>query len=405
MRRLFIQNFFLLLFLPGFLVLTSIPVTAQKKVILSDEAEISLLICGPSHDASFTLYGHAAIRIHDPGQTIDIIFNYGIFDFSVANFIYRFAKGETDYKLGATDFFNYMIEYQMRGSSVNELVLNLTNNEKNRIWDALLINYLPQNRVYRYNFFFDNCATRLVTLVEQNINGKVVYDTRQPEQTFRDLINYCTREHNWLTFGCDLALGSPTDRIATPHEKMFLPEQLESAFRTAQIKENTGHTRALLKKVIPLAPFDPEINNYPSEKITPNLAFWVLFTLILFTTVWEFRKKKYVKLLDSVLFSIAGIAGCVLFFISCLSIHPSVFPNWSLVWLHPLHLVGAVLITVKKFQKAANCYHFINFVALTFLLVGWYFLPQHMNRAFIPLILILWTRSAFTVYRSKKGKE
>lgn len=401
--RKHIQLFFLLLF--SFILGTIFSLSATEKVMLDKDAEISLLISGPSHDASFTLYGHAAIRINDPTQAIDIVFNYGIFDFSASNFIYRFAKGETDYKLGATEFFNYMIEYQMRGSYVNELVLNLTVEEKNRIWDALLINYLPQNRVYRYNFFFDNCATRLATLVEKNVEGKIVYTANQTPQTFRELINHCTREHHWLTFGCDLALGSPTDRIATPHEKMFLPEQLESAFRTAQIKEYTGQTRSLLKKVNSLATFDPEINNYPPEKITPNLAFWFLFALILFITIWEFKKKKYVRLFDIVLFSIAGIGGCVLFFISCISVHPSVFPNWSLVWLHPFHLAGALFITVKRFSKAANYYHFINFAALTLLLAGWSFIPQHMNTAFIPLILTLWIRSAFAVYRSKKSKE
>ena len=108
-----------------------------------------------------------------------------MFDSNAPNFILKFALGETDYYLGAANFMNYIIEYQMRGSYVNELVLNLTTEEKNKIWDALLINYLPENRMYRYNFFFDNCATRLVTIVEGNVDGKVIYDTEnQPEQTF-----------------------------------------------------------------------------------------------------------------------------------------------------------------------------------------------------------------------------
>lgn len=385
-------------------LLSLLPLSAQQKVSLSDESEISLLICGPSHDAAFTLYGHAAFRIKDQSQDLDTIFNYGIFNYSSSNFIYRFAKGETDYKLGAAGFLDYLIEYQMRGSYVNELILNLTTEEKNKIWDALLINYLPENRVYRYNFFFDNCATRLVSIVEKHINGRVLYNTEQPEQTFRDLINYCTHGHHWLTFGCDLALGSPTDDLATPHEKMFLPEYVESAFRTATVQSEDGSSRPLIKEVIPLANFEPEINNYPPEIFTPIVCSLLILIVTAGITYLGWKRKKYAKSLDIILFTIAGIAGCIVFFLSFISTHPCVYPNWSLIWLHPLHLVGVLLIAVKRFAKAAYCYHFINFVALMILLPGWIFIPQHLNIAFVPLILTLWIRSAFAVYRYKTQK-
>ncbi len=396
MRRHIIIYLFLLSFLS---------LSAQQKVSLSDESEISVLIFGPSHDQVFTLYGHAAFRVKDTEQNIDLVFNYGIFHFSGSNFVYRFTKGETDYKLGAGNFLDYLIEYQMRGSYINELVLNLTTEEKNKIWDALLINYLPENQVYRYNFFFDNCATRLVSIVEKHTNGRIIYTTDQPEQTFRELINHCTREHPWQTFGCDLALGSPTDRAATPHETMFLPEYLESAFKTATIQTKDGHTRTLVKEIIPLANFEPEINNYPLERFTPLICSVLLLILTAGITYWEWKRKKYAKFPDIILFSIAGIAGCILFFLSFISTHPCVYPNWSLVWLHPLHLVGVLLIAVKRLAKAAFYYHFINFVALTLLLPGWLFIPQHLNAAFVPLILTLWLRSAFAVYRYKTWKK
>lgn len=386
------------------LLLSFLPLAAQHKVSLSNESEISILICGPSHDAVFTLYGHAAFRIHDPGQNIDLIFNYGLFDSSSPNFIYRFVKGETDYKLGAANFSDYLIEYQMRGSYVNELILNLTTDEKNKIWDALLINYLPENRVYRYNFFFDNCATRLVSILEKHINGRIVYTTDQPEQTFRDLINHCTREHPWQTFGCDLVLGSPTDRVATPYEKMFLPEHLESAFKAATVQSADGSSRSLIKEVVSLAKFEPEINNYPPERFTPIICSLLILILTAGITYWEWKKNKNGKILDIVLFTIAGIAGCILFFLSFFSTHPAIYPNWSLVWLHPLHLVGVLLFAVKRCERVAYYYHFINFVALTLLLPGWFIIPQHLNIAFIPLILTLWIRSAFAVYRFKIQK-
>lgn len=392
--RTYLVIYLLLLFLPG--------LSAQQKVTLSEKADISILVCGASHDASFTLYGHAAIRILDPEKDIDVIFNYGIFDFSGSGFIYRFAKGETDYKLGAGNYLDYIIEYQLRGSSIDELILDLTIEEKNRIWDALLINYLPENRTYRYNFFFDNCATRLVSIVEKHLDGQLRYDENQPRESFRDLITQCTQGHYWLTFGCDLALGSPTDRIATPHEKMFLPEQLLAMFRTATIDQPDGRSRALVKSVVPVALFDPDINNYPAERLTPLVVGLLLLFVVLCTTLVGWRKNNHAKWLDVILFTLAGIAGCLLFFISCISVHPAVYPNWSLVWLHPLHIAGALVIAVKRFIKAAYYYHFINFAALTLLLLGWFAIPQQMNTAFIPLILVLLIRSGYTVYRCKK---
>lgn len=115
------------LFIISFLLLI-LPIKAQLP--LSEESRISILTSYPSDEEVFTLYGHTAIRILDPAQNIDLVFNYGIFDFHTPNFIYRFAKGETDYKLGVDNFQNYFIEYQMRGSKVVEQALNLNQVEK-----------------------------------------------------------------------------------------------------------------------------------------------------------------------------------------------------------------------------------------------------------------------------------
>ena len=129
------------------LLLTLIAWQGMAQAPLSDEARISLLTSAPYEAEVFTVYGHAALRVHDPRQKLDYVFNYGIFDFTKENFIYRFTKGETDYKLGATDYANYIIEYQLRGSSVSEQQLNLTPDERQRLWEALVENYKPENRI------------------------------------------------------------------------------------------------------------------------------------------------------------------------------------------------------------------------------------------------------------------
>ncbi|MFV0584538.1 MAG: DUF4105 domain-containing protein [Parabacteroides gordonii] len=382
-----------------FLLLLLVPAKAQIK--LSDEAQISILTAAPSDEAVFTLYGHTAVRVKDSLHKIDLVFNYGIFDFSKPNFIYRFTKGETDYKLAAYNFQHYIIEYQMRGSEVTEQVLNFTPDEINKVWNALYINVQPENCVYRYNFFFDNCATRPVAIVEEQVDGKIKYNDPPEPQTFRDLINYCTRNNSWLTFGCDLALGSPTDRVATPHEMMFLPVYLKEEFDKATIVNPDGTERKLVKSTTRLAEELTDDDQGEKEWFTPMLCSMIIFLLVSLITYMEWKKKTYFRLEDCILFLLAGVAGTVLFFLCFISTHPCIWPNWSIVWLQPFDLVAVILFAVKKYGKAAYYYHFINFAALTLLLAGWYFIPQHLNIAFIPLVATLWLRSGFGVYRGR----
>lgn len=386
------------LFIFVFLLLI-LPLRAQLP--LSSDSRISILTSYPSDEEVFTLYGHTAIRVFDPAQKIDYVFNYGIFDFQTPHFIYRFTKGETDYMLGFIDFRSYFIEYQMRGSKVVEQVLNMDPEEKEKLWQALIINYEPQNRKYRYNFFFDNCSTRPRDLVEKSINGKIAYGDKTTDHSFRDLISYCTRNHAWLTFGCDLALGSPTDRIATTREEMFLPQYLESAFQTAHINTPQGEKRKLVSSSTVLIEETSNQEDKTKDWFTPMFVGILGCLLISAITLLEWRKKTYFRAVDITLFFIAGLAGSLLFFLSFISTHPATYPNWSILWLHPFHLVGTGLFLVKKLKIAAYYYHFINFAALTLLLIGWSFIPQQFNPAFIPFVLILWIRSGFGVYRKK----
>lgn len=382
------------------LVLSVFVFSLSAQIKLSEEARISILTCSPSEEAVYTVYGHTAIRVYDPDNEINAVFNYGLFDFGKSNFIYRFAKGETDYKLGVSFFDYFLAEYQMRGSGVTEQVLNLLPDEKQRMWEALVINAQPENAIYRYNFFFDNCATRPVAMVERCVDGQIIYNHEAKPQTFRRLINHCMRNKSWMIFGTELALGSPTDRIATPHEELFLPLYLEKAFDRATIQNPDGSERKLVSETTILAKEVQE--EMEISFFTPLVCCLVLFLLILLSTIYEWRTKRYFRLIDSTLFFIAGLAGVVLFFLAFVSVHPATWPNWLIVWLHPFHLIGAMLFAVKKLNKAAYYYHFINFALLSFMLLGWYFIPQQLNTAFIFLTLTLWVRSAFGLVAGKR---
>jgi len=385
----------LLLFL---LLILLMPLHAQYGS-LTDKAQVSLLTVAPSEDEVYTIYGHSAIRIQDPTQKFDIVFNYGIFDFSKPHFIYHFTKGETDYQLGINRFNDFIIEYELRGSKVTEQILNLDSIEKNNLWKALMINALPENRVYRYNFFFDNCATRPEIMIERCTGNRIHYRNSYSPESFRKVINECSRHKSWLTFGCDLVLGAPTDRNMTAHEKNFLPSFLEKAFAEAIVTNHDGAEKKLVASTHTLIQGVANDTPMKTELLTPLFCCWALFFFVALLTLWEILRKTYWRIIDCLLFSIAGLSGCIIFFLCFISTHPCVWPNWQIVWLHPLHLMAVLLFTIKKYRNAAYYYHFINFAVLLLMLIGWHFIPQHLNTAFIPLVMSLCLRSGYGIYR------
>jgi len=379
----------------------------SQTIQLSESAKVSLLTNSPWDKEVYALFGHTALRVSDETNNIDIVFNYGLFDFNSSNFMYRFVKGETDYMVGAIPYVYYINEYNQREVSTLEQVLNLTHTEKQKIWDALCINSLPVNRVYRYNFFFDNCSTRPRDIVEKNINGTIQYTTTNREQSFRDLLYTHLDSHTWTKFGIDLVIGSEADREATEREKMFLPRYLEKAYEGAIIKNTDGSERKLVD-------FQHYLSHYPStfgtpESYTPDYPFnigCILLFVCIFVSIFTYRKKLLLfgKIFDTLLFIIAGIAGCIIAFLMFVSVHPATFPNWNIVWLNPLQLIAAMLFFSKTLSKYIYYYHFINFAFLSLFMLLWFLIPQQLEIAFLPFVLSLWLRSGtnFVQYKRKK---
>lgn len=202
----------------------------------NDSIRLSLLTCAPGEEI-YSLFGHTAIRYEDPANGIDAVFNYGLFSFNTPNFILRFSLGETDYQLGATDYARFAAEYAFDGRSVWQQTLNLSKEEKAELIRLLQENYLPENRVYRYNFFYDNCATRPRDKIEESIDGKVIYpaEPQDGSLSFRDIVHQYCKGHPWARFGIDLCIGSEADRPITQRQMMFAPFYLMDAFAGAQI--------------------------------------------------------------------------------------------------------------------------------------------------------------------------
>ena len=362
-----------------------------------DSIRISLLTCA-SGEEIYSLFGHTAIRYENYTRGIDAVFNYGIFNFNAPNFIFRFALGKTDYQLGASDYGRFATEYNYLERDVWQQELNLTPGEKRKLVALLEENYRPENRVYRYNFFYDNCATRPRDLIEKSINGTLQYaDNMASTDTgtsFRDLLHKYSKGHPWSRFGMDLCMGSQADKTISRRRMMFVPFYVQDYFNKARIVDKEGQARPLVVNEEKIVITGNDEAGKPSEGFTPIQAALLLFILTTAATIYGIRRKKTLWEIDLVLFFAAGAAGCILAFLALFSEHPAVSPNYLLFVFHPFHLfcLPCMLIKVRKMKRSR--YVLANFIVLTLFILLWPVIPQRFPLAVLPLALCLLIRSA-----------
>ena len=389
-----------LLLLPAFLG------GARAQSRLSSEATISILTSSPWNEEVYALFGHTALRVKDKSQELDLVFNYGLFSFNKPNFMYHFVKGETDYQLGATDFSGYAIEYQLNNLEVVEQVINLTDEEKNTLWNALLVNFSPENREYRYNFFHDNCSTRPFYLINESIGGSLELAPLKETLTWRDLINGCTADFSWLTYGINLVVAQPADEVIDKYQILFLPYHLMKALESTTVATPDGCGYPLLKEqavIIASEPDNEEEAFNPASLLTPAVVTGLLLIILLLLAYSKKTGTKTFKAIAYTLFTIAGIGGCVVFFLSFFSEHPAMFPNWNLLWLQPLQLIVPAWSLVKSQSKMLYCYHFINFAMLLFFIAASPFIKQAVPLASVFLVLSLMLCSVRYLYYFKRS--
>lgn len=311
----------------------------------ADSIRVSLLTCSP-HDEIYSLYGHTAIRYEDKASKTDIVVNYGMFSFKKPFFVARFVLGLTDYEMGIQDFNDFCYEYQYFGSQVTQQEINLTPEEKGQLLKALQDNY-ANARVYRYNYFYNNCTTKARDIILKSINGKIEYKHAIDKSvSFRDLIHGCNANYSWASFGNDLLLGFKADMQTTREEQQFLPDNLMRDFGQAKIVSADGSARPLVKNTEIIV----KGNDYAiagKTKVTPQFVFITLLLLIAAIVVAEFKTKKRFLWVDISLLLASGLAGLILF-VMLFSEHPTTSTNLQIFILCPLNLYWAIYIIKNK---------------------------------------------------------
>jgi len=380
-------------FFISLLFLLPLKLTAQND---SCHLRVSLLTCTPGEEL-YSTFGHSAIRITDSVSNSDIVYNYGTFNFDEPGFYTKFIRGKLLYYLSTEELESFKNSYLQEKRGITEQVLNLSCTEKYNMLMLLQVNLMAENRFYKYDFLFDNCTTRLRDLIKKSADTAVYFGNVLPgKKTFRDLIyeylNY--NDKQWSKLGIDALLGSPTDAVIKREQVMFLPDYLLKTFDSTTID-----SRALVRDKHHLF----ELNLSPVAIDLFAHPLFIFSCVFLCIVLLSFSKNNSIKRLlvafDGFMFFITGLLGILMLFMWFGTDHVMCRNNFNLLWAWPTNVVAAFYIHSKK--RPATRYFMIYAVFNLVLFACWFFLPQHMNPALIPLIAILVFR-AFWYVSTKK---
>lgn len=369
------------------------PVSAQESVVsLSRESKVSLLTCSPGSEL-YSVFGHSAIRVSDPLLNLDTVFNYGTFDFDDPNFYTNFIRGKLNYKLDASSYRNFEYSYIIENRSIFEQELNLTHDQKQHLFDSLVINYQPENQYYLYDFFFDNCATRIRDVFNEAIDSEIIFDytSLEPDKTFRDLLMPYLTEKPWARLGINLVLGLPADKKATPWDYMFLPDHMMTVFGDAQIEQDNGLIDFTRENETLLTGSGVDKSNLPS------LPFWIFLMVLLVSIILshlDLQSKKFSWWYDTILFGLTGLLGLVIAFMWFGTDHYVTSWNLNIIWANPFHLVIIFFFSARRNLKLLRYYFMINLALLILLIFAWPLLPQPLPWMAMPLVMAMIVRSA-----------
>ncbi|MDP4913153.1 MAG: DUF4105 domain-containing protein [Saprospiraceae bacterium] len=359
---------------------------------LSEHTKVSLLTSSPGEDL-YAQFGHSAIRITDTLSGQDLVFNYGLFDFNTPGFYLKFIRGKLPYQLGIQRFDAFLNAYIEENRQCRELEINLDEKERLALIQFLSVNYLPENREYPYDFFFDNCATRIRDILENKFQANYPDTSLVKKASFRHFLAEYVGQNSWINVGFYLILGLPADAIATFRDEMFLPDYLEKHLENAFL----GGQPLAKNKINILFQNQPQ----PSDSflLSPILVSCLLFLMALIITIYY--TKRWTKIFDTVFFSLISLSGILFVFMWVGTDHFVTHKNMNLLWANPLYILVILNLYLGKNGK------YLLFLLITLnltVLTGWKILPQEFHIAMIPLILTSILRLTDQLYYVGRGK-
>lgn len=365
-----------------------------QQLTLSPDTEISVLTIGPGNSLN-DAFGHNAFRINDSTYGIDLVYGYGEYDFGAPNFYLKFAQGKLNYLLSKDNFSRFFNYYVYQNRSIREQVLDLTLSEKQNLFNFLQENYQPENRRYLYDFFYDNCATKMRDVVEITTDNSV--DFREPKEfnpkTFRELIHEHVDRNTWGCFGIDIALGSVIDKDATYNEHMYLPKYIDEFFEIAN-KKPSGK---LVKSSRTLYQQKEDTFSNNNVLLSPLFVLGILAIVIIIITYSDYKKQKRSKWLDFILSLITGLIGISILLLWFATDHSATAQNYNLLWAFPLNILIIRQLMRTKVKSWVVKYLKFLIIMLCLLTLHWIVGIQIYAIGLIPLLIALGIRYIYLV--------
>ncbi|OUR93387.1 hypothetical protein A9Q87_05440 [Flavobacteriales bacterium 34_180_T64] len=372
----------------------------SQQLTLSPDTQISVLTIGPGTSLN-DAFGHNAFRVKDNSYGIDLVYGYGEYDFDAPNFYLKFAQGKLNYLLSKDNYDRFYKYYVYQDRTISEQILNLSQGEKQHLFNFLQENYKPENRRYLYDFFYDNCATKMRDVLELAKESKLNFPLTEDYEpkTFRNLIHEHVNRNTWGSFGIDIALGSVIDKEATPYEQMYLPKYIYEFFKTATF--DSSHK--LVRKSQILYRQKGNSTSKLNVLFSPLIVMSILAFIILFITYSDYKKQKRSRWLDIVLCSITGLIGLCILLLWFATDHSATAQNYNVLWACPLNLFIIVQLTRKKVKSWVINYLKFLIIMLCLLTLHWLVGIQIYAIGLIPLLIALGIRYIFLVYFFKKS--
>ncbi len=340
----------------------------------TNETEIYILTCSPGADL-YSVFGHTAIMVKTP--TTDFVYNYGTFDFNTDNFYVKFARGQLPYKVAKEEFGYFQYGYIREQRQIWAQRLNFTSKQKTTLIDLLEVNVLPENALYKYDFFYDNCATRIRDIIDEATGNTVDWGkaNKANGSTFRQMIDVYLPDMEWSDLGIDIALGLPCDYYVQDGEQAFLPDSLMYLFDNARLNGNSLMADGF--EVLPAEPIQV-------KKKFKDSSFKVIcfISIVLLIVLFIYRRKRFSRILSALILLVNGLVGTLIFLLWFFTDHNATMDNLNILWASPLNLILPFL----KFSRKIWLQIYSGITVAT--LMVWSFLPQDMHESLVPFVFV-----------------
>ena len=381
------------------LVLLLLTLSSNAQLQLTEASEISVLSIGPGYLLNDS-FGHSAIRVKDPLYNFDVVYDYGRYDFEAEGFYLNFAQGKLNYMIGRTEFEDFLSFYEYQNRRVQEQQLNLSTKQKTAFYYFLTENIKPKNQSYPYDFFYNNCATKITDAIESILEDQITYlpPSTFEQDTFRNLIRSDLNQNSWGSLGIDVALGSKIDQLASVKEHLFLPKNLYLLLENAQIG-STDLKIVKKSKILTSSSFVKTFEGFGS----PLAILSLIAFAILFVTFRDHKKNKRSKWLDVSLFAFTGLIGLALLLLWFATDHTATSDNYNLLWAFATNLLFIPSILKTRLTNRGIKYIVFLVILLALMLLHWITGVQSFAIGLIPLLIAICVRYLFLIRHFNKA--